>query len=147
VRIAAVDIGSVRVGLAVSDELGLMAHPRPCLKGGDPEAVIAQLIEFARVEGVEHFVVGLPRHLNGEVGQAAKRARVFAKNLAARSGCCVSLRDEWLTTVEANRRLQASGTKQRDARGRIDSAAAAVLLQSYLDTGGAGESQGKALTR
>lgn len=135
-RVAAIDLGSVRVGIAVSDELGLMAHPRPPLKGGDRAAVIEALRRLAAEEGVERFLVGLPRHLDGSEGRAARDARSFAQALAKTTGIEVDLCDEWLTTRQAHHRLREGGNRQRDTRGRIDGAAAAILLQSWLDARG-----------
>lgn len=132
-RAAAVDFGKVRVGLAVGDELGLLAHPRPHLDGRDPLRVVRELSSLAAAEGIGIFVVGLPRGLDGEEGPAARRARKFAQRLRLAAGVKVVLRDEWLTTVEAKGRLREQGLSDRDQRHRIDSAAAAVLLQSYLD--------------
>jgi putative Holliday junction resolvase len=133
VRVLAIDLGSVRVGIAVSDELGLMAHPRPHLPAGDAKSLLAALQKLASEEGVARFLVGLPRHLNGSEGRGARDARRFAAALHKHTSLPVTLVDEWLSTREAHARLQEGGNKQRDTRGRIDSAAAAVLLQSWLD--------------
>ena len=132
-RAAAVDLGKVRVGLAVADELGLMAHPRQYLDGRDPHRVVFELCRLAEAEGITVFVVGLPRQLNGKEGVAAQRARRFAAALEKRTSASVELIDEWLSTKEAHGRLRDQGLSQRDARERVDSAAAAVLLQSWLD--------------
>ena len=132
-RAAAVDLGKVRVGLAVADELGLMAHPRQYLDGRDQRRVVAELARLAEAEGITLFVIGLPRQLNGKEGLAAGRARRFAEQLAKRTQARVELVDEWLSTVEAHARLREQGTNSREARERVDSAAAGVLLQSWLD--------------
>jgi putative Holliday junction resolvase len=132
-RIAAVDLGASRVGLAISDELGLLAHPRPYLSGKDRRALLAALAAFAREESVERFLVGLPRRLDGTSGIEARQASRFALELEAKSGVPVELVDEWLTTRQAGARLREAGVNQKKARARIDSAAAAVMLQSWLD--------------
>ncbi|HET9955507.1 MAG TPA: Holliday junction resolvase RuvX [Polyangiaceae bacterium] len=134
-RAAALDFGTVRIGLAVADELGLLAHPRPHLNGADLEGAFKQLEALVEAEGIELFVVGLPRSLDGKEGPAAKRARVFAKRLKGRTKARVVLVDEWLSTKEATQRLREQGLDSRAQRSRVDSAAAAVLLQSYLDRG------------
>lgn len=121
------------MGLAVADELGMMAHPRPHLDGRDPKRLIGELARLAEAEGVTRFLVGLPRSMSGAEGPGARRARAFAEQLRAESGVAVELVDERLTTVEAMTRLKEGGTDERRARGRIDSAAAAVLLQAWLD--------------
>lgn len=132
-RAAGIDLGKVRVGLAVGDELGLLAHPRPHLDGRDPGRLVERLARLADDEGIEVFVVGLPRSLSGSEGAPARRARKFAERLEQRTGRTVELVDEWLTTREAQGRLREQGLSERRSRGRIDSAAAAVLLQSWLD--------------
>ena len=132
-RVAAIDLGKVRVGVAVADELGLMAHARPFLSGRSRKALLAALVDLAREEGLERFLVGLPLTMRGEEGPAAKRAIEFAHALAEAAGVEVELVDERLTTVEAARRLHDGGVSAREQKGRIDGAAAAVLLQGWLD--------------
>jgi putative Holliday junction resolvase len=132
-RVAAVDFGKVRVGLAVSDELGLLAHPRPFLDGTHLGHVFQALIDLSQQENVDLFLVGLPRLLDGSEGPAARRARRFAAKLKERTGRRVVMIDEWLSTREAQGRLRAAGADSRQARQRVDSAAAALLLQSWLD--------------
>jgi putative Holliday junction resolvase len=132
-RAAGVDFGSVRVGLAVGDELGLLAHPRPYLPAGDPRRLFDSLAQLARDEGIDVFVVGLPRSLDGRERKSALRVRKFAERLTAETGVRVEFVDERLSTVEAQGRLRAQGLDARKQRSRIDSAAAAILLQSWLD--------------
>jgi putative holliday junction resolvase len=133
VRALGVDVGKVRVGVAVADELGLLAHPRAHVDGRDPRRAVDALAALASAEQIELFVVGLPRALSGEEGVAARRARRFAALLGARTGLPVELYDEWLSTREARGKLRETGIDDRKARERIDSAAAAVVLQSWLD--------------
>jgi putative Holliday junction resolvase len=140
VRAAAIDLGAVRVGLAVADDLGLLAHPRPFLDGRNQRALLQRLKELQLAEGIELFVVGLPRELSGREGPAAKRVRAFVRLLQQTTPAQVELYDEWLSTREASGRLRAQGLSARQQRGRIDSAAAAILLQSFLD----GRREGKA---
>jgi putative Holliday junction resolvase len=133
VRALGIDVGRVRVGVAVADELGLLAHPRAHLDGRDPRRAVEALLQIARSEEIGTFVVGLPRTLRGEEGPSARRARRFARELGERTGLPVELRDEWLSTREAKTRLREQGVREREARDRVDSAAAAVVLQSWLD--------------
>jgi putative Holliday junction resolvase len=133
VRAAGIDLGAVRVGLAVADDLGLLAHPRPFLDGKNATKLLAALKALQASENLEVFVVGLPRELKGREGPAAKRVRAFVAQLAQATPARVELVDEWLSTREAAGRLHAQGMKAREQRGRIDSAAAAILLQSWLD--------------
>jgi putative holliday junction resolvase len=133
VRAAAIDLGAVRVGLAVADDLGLLAHPRPFLDGKNQAALLRTLKQLQADEEIQLFVLGLPRELNGREGPAAKRARAFATRLEQATPAKVELWDEWLSTREAAGRLRAQGLNAKQQRGRIDSAAAAILLQSWLD--------------
>jgi putative Holliday junction resolvase len=142
-RVAAIDLGTVRVGLAVSDELGLMAHPRPHLQGGNVAALLDALAELVGSERIERFLVGLPRLLDGSEGRGAREARRFAAALGRRTGLEVTLCDEWLSTREAHERLRQGGHDARNRRERVDSAAAAVLLQSWLDARGASAASGR----
>jgi putative Holliday junction resolvase len=132
-RVAAIDLGKVRVGVAVSDELGLLAHPRPPLPFKSPKALLADLSKMARAEGIDRFLVGLPLDQKGLEGREAVRARRFAQRLSDATGTLVELCDERLTTVEAARKLRDGGVTARQSRGRIDGEAAAVILQMWLD--------------
>lgn len=132
-RAAAIDFGAVRVGLAVADDLGLLAHPRPFLDGKNSQQLLLKLKELQAQEQIEVFVVGLPRELRGREGPAAKRVRAFVVKLEQTTPARVELWDEWLSTREAAGRLRAQGMKAREQKTRIDSAAAAILLQSWLD--------------
>ncbi len=132
-KAAAIDLGKVRVGLAVADELGLLAHPRPYLDGRNPRTLLGALARLADEEGIGVFVVGLPRSLSGAEGPPARRARRFAAELAERTGREVELMEEWLSTKDARARLRDGGLDERAVRERVDSAAAALLLQSWLD--------------
>jgi putative Holliday junction resolvase len=132
-RAVAIDLGSQRVGVAISDELGTLAHPRPYLDGRDRAKLIAALKELGRAENVQTFLVGLPRALNGQEGIGARRARQFARELELATGNDVELLDERLSTVQASARLRDQGLNARQQRERIDSAAAAILLQCWLD--------------
>lgn len=127
----AVDLGSVRTGVAVSDELGMLAQPWKTLPGGEKalEAVVSAIGELK----ASRVLVGLPRNMDGSYGPAAESARAFADQLRARVACPVELWDERLTTVAAQRALQESGRKARDQRGVVDQVAAQILLQSWLD--------------
>jgi putative Holliday junction resolvase len=132
-RVAAVDLGKVRVGVAVSDELGALAHPRSALAGGNQKKLLADLALLAKTEGIRRFLVGHPLNQTGGEGREAARARKFAQALADATGLEVELVDERLSTVEATRRLAEGGISARDRRPLVDSASAAVLLQAWLD--------------
>jgi putative Holliday junction resolvase len=133
-RVAAIDYGKVRVGVAVSDELGMLAHPRPYLDGKSLKLLLQALVELAKQEGIGHFLVGLPRRLDGSDSPSTRRARQFARALYEASALPVELIDEWLSTRQAQSQLREQGVDAKSSREKIDSAAAAVLLQSWLDS-------------
>jgi putative Holliday junction resolvase len=131
-RILGIDLGKARIGVAVSDELGMLAHPLETVPAtGDATRRIAEL---AREKNAERVVVGLPRHMNGTVGASANDALAFAEKLRALVSCEVITWDERLTTMAANRALHSSGRKVRNSRGVIDQVAAQMILQGYLDS-------------
>jgi putative Holliday junction resolvase len=132
-RVAAIDLGKARVGVAVADELGLMAHSRGFLDGKSRRALLQALAALAREERLTRFLVGLPLEMSGEEGPAARRALGFAQELADATGLEIEMIDERLSTVEATRRLGDGGVKKKDQRARVDGASAAVILQSWLD--------------
>lgn len=137
-RVAALDPGAARVGVAVADDLGMMAHPRGFFPAKPRPALLASLTELAREEGITRFVVGLPLDMRGTEGEAARRVRDLAQAICDATGCEVELWDERLTTVQAQRALTASGLKREKARARIDEASAVTILQAWLDGRGAG---------
>jgi putative Holliday junction resolvase len=132
-RTVALDLGSVRVGVAIDDELGSMAHPRGVLDGKDRGKLMRALKDLVASEKVARFVVGLPLDMTGGEGDAARKAREIAQQIADATGCDVELWDERLSTVQAARELQASEVRGKKAKGRIDEAAACVILQAWLD--------------
>lgn len=132
-RAAAIDLGAARVGLAVADELGWLAHPRPYLDGKNRPRLLRELARVAREENIGLFLVGLPKNLDDTEGPSARRARQFARELETATGVSVELIDERLSTVQAQARLHDQGLDVRKSRARIDSASAAILLQTYLD--------------
>jgi putative Holliday junction resolvase len=131
-----VDVGTVRVGVAVSDPSGTLATPETVLRrqprlGRDLDELAVLVAERAAVE----VVVGLPRSLRGAEGAAAVAARHYAEALARLvAPVPVRLVDERLSTVEAQRGLHAAGHTVRSSREQIDSAAAVIVLQAALDT-------------
>ena len=142
-RVLGVDLGSRRIGLALSDPSGVLASPLEVLeRAADHAADHAVIVGRAHDEGAERIVVGLPRSLSGDEGPAARaaRAEVAELRLVAGRGLPIELHDERLTTVSAERRIrEADGLDSRRRRRRrepVDAAAAAEILQSYLDAAG-----------
>ncbi len=131
----AVDLGTRRIGLAVSDRAGSMAFPHSVLvRSANPEADRAAIAAAVAETGATTVVVGLPLSLDGTDGPAARAARQEADALArVLPGTEVVLFDERLTTVSAQAALVAGGRRSHQRRAVVDSAAAAVLLQSWLD--------------
>src|SRR6267154_4019908 len=129
--ILAIDLGSVRIGVAISDELQLLAHPLETIAAN--ERSIARVAEIVRERKVDHVVVGIPRQLSGKLGTAATETLQFAEKLRAILSCPVVAWDERLTTVAAHRALREAGKKTRATRHYVDQVAAQMILQGYLD--------------
>ena len=132
-RILGIDFGERRIGVAISDASGTLSTPLTTLSRRDDAAAVRELIEIARSEGIEGFVVGEPRRLDGSRGEAAERAAGFARKLAATAGLPCELIDEALTSVEAEQRLRSAGVDPRRHPERVDALAAQIILQEALD--------------
>lgn len=131
-RTCALDLGKVRVGVAVDDELGVMAHSRGTLDPRDAKAFLAALVALADAEGVTRFVVGLPLRMSGREGPEARAAREMAQRIADATGREVELWDERLTSVQAQRALKASEVQFSKHKGKVDEAAACAILESWM---------------
>lgn len=140
-RILGVDPGEVRLGLAVSDELGLTAQGLPTWVSRGRSADLAHLRALVEEWGIGEVVVGLPRNMDGTVGPQAEAARELARELGEALGLPVALWDERLTTQAATRFLMEAGLSRRRRRGRVDAVAAALILQGYLDRAHAARKQ------
>lgn len=132
-RILALDVGLRRIGLAVSDALGITAQGLPTLVRKNLKTDLARLCSLAAEREVGGFVVGHPLHLSGREGKQAQLVRAFAERLSRRSGMPVELWDERLTTVEASRVLKESGVSLEKRARAVDRLSAVLILQSYLD--------------
>lgn len=132
-RVLGIDPGARRIGLALSDPEGQFASPLPAVQSrGADETVRKLAAEIARCQA-ERLVVGLPLRLDGSEGESARLARSLAERLQAATGLVVVLWDERLTTRAAQRALTETGTRGARRKQAVDSIAAALLLQSYLD--------------
>ena len=134
-RILGIDHGTVRVGLALSDELGMIAHPLKTLDGG-PE-VERQIAEIVRQKRIETVVIGMPLRMDGRRGEATDRVEQFADRLRKHlpHGVTISFVDERLSSREAERSLGMEGKRlSRDEKKLIDQVAAGAILQEYLNT-------------
>ena len=126
-----IDFGQTRIGVAISDELRMLAHPLKTIPADkNSSRRIAEIVQERKVAAV---VIGIPRHMSGQIGQSAQRALEFAADLRAKLRCPVETWDERLTTVAANRALAAAGKKTRQTRQIVDQVAAQMILQGYLD--------------
>mgnify|MGYP002032858124 FL=1 len=138
-RILSVDWGEARIGLALSDPTGTLASPLTTLHEKDKRAQIERVVEVAKTQEVERIIVGIPYTLDGQEGSMARWARKYAEKLERVGGIEVVGVDERYTSVAADFALEAADGGRRRGRdkGDRDSAAAAILLQEYLDGGGA----------
>lgn len=132
-RILGIDLGQARTGIAVSDELRMLAHPLETITSSSTVKVAHRVQEIAAEKKVDCIVVGLPRNMNGTLGPAAEMAQKFVNSLRLLVACEVVTWDERLSTVAAQRALQDAGKKTRETRGIRDQIAAQIILQSYLD--------------
>jgi putative Holliday junction resolvase len=137
-RVLAIDHGTKRMGLALSDELKVIAQPLEYLPAQPLEGFLARLNEIVREKEVELILVGMPRNMNGSYGPAADNVRAFVTALRAAIPVPVRTWDERLTTVQANRMLIQGKVRRQQRREKIDQTAAAILLQSYLDSAAPG---------
>jgi putative Holliday junction resolvase len=138
VTILGIDPGEKRIGVAVSDPLGVTARPVSTLEHVSLADDVAGVVGLAGALGAVRVVVGHPLNMDGSVGRAARRARRFANAIRRQSGLDVVLWDERLTTVEAEEALSRRRTGAQPPRGKgiIDRTAAAIMLQDYLNAQG-----------
>lgn len=132
-RLLGVDLGKARVGMAISDELGLLAHPLETFPAEKRNALVERIAAIVREKEIESVVVGLPRNMNGSMGPAATEALAFVDQLRAKLACAIVTWDERLTTVAAHRALREAGRSTRTTRDQVDQVAAQMILQGYLD--------------
>jgi len=133
-RILAIDYGSARIGLALSDPTGTLARPLPFIPAKGDARLAREIAGLAKKEEAHLILLGLPRNMDGSSGGAAAKVQAFATVLGLATVIPIKLIDERLSTVQASRQLQEAGRNARQQRGRIDSEAACVLLQGYLDS-------------
>jgi putative holliday junction resolvase len=135
-RILGIDFGSKRIGISLSDPLGIIARPVAPLK--NDKSLFDNLVRLINDEKVKTVVVGMPLNLKGEHGKKAQEVQEFIDRLKSETKVGIEVWDERFTTTIAKRTMLSMGTKrkEREAReGRLDSMAASVMLQSYLDSG------------
>ncbi len=132
-RYLGIDFGTKRIGVAVSDELGLTAQPLPTLEPSTDEAAVRAIRGLMDQYGVLEIVMGLPKNMNGTLGPSAERALAFARRLEESVPVKVTMWDERLTSMAAERLLIEADLSRAKRKRHVDQMAAALILQGFLD--------------
>jgi putative Holliday junction resolvase len=133
-RILGIDHGTKRIGLAISDELGMIAQPLEFVPAEPFSGFLERLKEIIRQKEVELLLVGMPRNMDGSYGPAALKAQEFVAVLQNSVTVPIKTWDERLTSAQANRFLIEANVRRSKRKEKVDKTAAAILLQSYLDS-------------
>ena len=133
-RVLGLDVGGRRIGVAICDDARLLATPYAAIQRRDQEKDIATIVKIVKEEEVRQVIVGLPLSLDGGIGPQAEVTLVFFKALEAICPVPTDTWDERYSTAEAEQRLIEAGVSPSRNKSRIDASAAAVILQSYLDS-------------
>jgi putative Holliday junction resolvase len=133
-RILAIDHGSKRIGIAVSDELKMIAQPLEFIPAGSFADFLQRLKELIREKEVDLILVGMPRNMDGSYGPAALKVQDFVAALRGAITVPIQTWDERLTSAQANRFLIQGNVRRQKRKEKVDQTAAAILLQSYLDS-------------
>jgi len=141
-KVMGLDYGTKTVGIAISDALGMIAQGIETIHYEQHERhkLYNRIGELANAHGVSRFIVGLPKHMNGTIGERGEACQYFAKQLSERFAKPVEMYDERLTTVEAERLLIEADVSRKKRKSVIDKTAAVLILQGYLDRKGNGVS-------
>ena len=129
-----IDHGDKRMGIAASDDLGMLAHPLEFILAEPYETFLARLKTIMAERQIEQIVVGMPRNMDGSYGPQALKVRDFVEALKNSVVVPVQIWDERLTSVAAEKHLREAGVNAKKAKAKVDASAAAVMLQSYLDS-------------
>ncbi len=132
--ILSVDLGKARTGLAVSDITERLASPLAQISEKNPSALLDKVSNVALARQAELIVVGLPKNMDGTEGESARYARDFGKKLKEKTGIIVRMQDERGTTITAHNYLNATNTRGKKRKNVVDSVAATIILQNYLDS-------------
>ena len=133
-RILAIDHGTKRMGIALSDELGMIAQPLKFIEAEPFAKFLDRVKEILREKQVELILVGMPRNMDGSYGPAALKVQEFVAVLKDAVAIPIKTLDERLTSVQAHRFLTEAEVRGRQRKDKVDKSAAAILLQSYLDS-------------
>jgi putative holliday junction resolvase len=132
-RILGVDYGLAKIGLAISDPTGFLAQGLSVLRRTSDEQAVAAIVSVIRENDVKQVVVGLPRNMNGSIGERAEQCKRFAGMIEKAAGIPVDLYDERLTSVAAERILIGANVRRDKRKKVVDEVAATLMLQGYLD--------------
>lgn len=132
-RTLALDHGTVRVGVACSDELGMIATPMEFIPAEPRDQFLKRLLQILGEKQVQRIIVGMPRNMDGSFGDAAEKVKVFVEWLRTATQVPIRTWDERLTSAQANRQMIQAGVRRSGRKEKVDAAAAAILLQSFLD--------------
>ena len=135
-RILALDHGTKRIGVAISDELKMIAQPLEFIPAEPFNAFLNRIQELLRAKEVDLIIVGMPRNMDGSYGPAALKVQEFVAALKTAVTTPITTWDERLTSVQANRFLIEGNVRREKRKEKVDKMAAAILLQSYLDSRG-----------
>jgi putative Holliday junction resolvase len=133
-RVLAIDHGTKRMGIALSDETGTLAQPYEFIPAEPFAEFLARLKALLQEKQVEQILIGMPRNMDGSYGPAALKVQEFVAVLKETIAIPIRTWDERLTSAQANRMLISANVRREKRRERVDSAAAAILLQSFLDS-------------
>lgn len=133
-KVMGLDLGDARTGVALSDELKMMAHSYGTLYNKDGEDLLTQLEPIVKENNLEAVVIGLPKNMNGTVGERGEKAKEFAKIFEEKFGIKTILWDERLTTVSAHRVLSEANVRGKKRKKVVDTVSAVFILQCYLDS-------------
>src|SRR5579862_5270294 len=133
-RALGIDHGTKRIGIAISDELGVIAQPMEFIPAEPFADFLKRLREIIREKQVEQLVVGMPRNMDGSYGPAALKVQEFVAVLKEKVAVPIQTWDERLTSAQAQRFLIQGGVRRAQRKEKVDKTAAAILLQSYLDS-------------
>lgn len=133
-RVLGIDYGEKRIGVAISDPLGITAQGLPTIVYSNVQEVLQKIMAIVSEKGVGVIVVGLPKHMNNSLGESARAVLSFGERLEKYVGIPVKTIDERLSTVRAHRAMLEGNLSRKQRRGRVDMIAAQLILQNYLDS-------------
>ncbi|MBE6824805.1 MAG: Holliday junction resolvase RuvX [Ruminococcaceae bacterium] len=132
--IISVDLGKARTGLAISDAMGFLASPLDMIEEKSPKNLLEKVAQVVQREKAGLVVVGLPKNMDGSEGESAQNAREFAQSLSEKTGVKTVMQDERGTTITAHGYLSQRDVKGKKRKAKVDTVAAAIILQNYLDS-------------